>query len=178
PGPSQEAPRPAAAVAGGASGVPAVAIGTGQARLRAWSRFEGGIVADALVKLAADGVQADVDGQRLPLRALSAEARADRQPDGSTMIVFRKLHLDDDRGFPLSAIDGESKLVLASDARPLAARLSLGRFDTASLAELAARLPVPEDLRSRFAPLRIAGVVNRLAFDSVAGRVAGDASAG
>src|SRR5690606_25336945 len=104
PGPSQEAPLPAAAAAGGASVVPAIAIGAGQARLRAWSRFEGGVVADALVKLAAEGVQADVDGQRLPLRAVAAEARADRQPDGSTTIVFRKLRLDDDRGFPLSAI--------------------------------------------------------------------------
>ncbi len=147
------------------SSVTGVALGAGQARLRAWSDFERGSVVDALVRIEAVGVEADFDGRRVPLRALSAEARADRQPDGSTAIAFGKLRLDDDRGLSWSAIDGESRLVLGSDGRAVAARLSLGRFDAAGLIGLATRLPLSSDLRSRIESLRVAGVVDRLAID-------------
>src|SRR5690606_19230289 len=161
-----------------APGAPPVAIGAGRASARAWSRFEAGHPFDTLVKFAADGVEAAVDGRRLPVRAVSAEAHAERQADGTTAVAFRKLRVGDDRGLLLSALDDESRLVLAGDGRVVAARLSLGRFDTAGLTELAGRLPLSDAWRSRLAPLRVDGVVNRLAFDWAAdpddGRGAGD----
>jgi len=164
--------------AAGPAGAPPVAIGAGRASVRAWSRFDGGHPIDTLVKFAADGVEVDVEGRRMPLRAVSAEAQADRQADGTTAIAFRKLRIDDDRGLLLSALDDDSRLVLGSGGRLVAARLSLGRFDTASLSELAGRLPLSDAWRSRLAPMRVAGVVNRLAFDWTAdpidGRGTGD----
>src|SRR5690606_6967455 len=72
-----------------AAGAPPVAIGAGRASVRAWSRFEAGHPFDTLVKFAADGVEADVEGRRMPLRAVSAEAHADRQADGTTAVAFR-----------------------------------------------------------------------------------------
>lgn len=174
PGPASAA-LPAASAAG--SSADGVAIGAGHARVRAWSRFRAASVVDALVKVDAEGVEADFDGRRLPLRALSAEARADRQVDGSTAIVFRKVHVAGDGELALPSVGDESTLVLAGDGRPIAAQLSLGRFDAASAVELARRLPLSDDLRSRLASVRLAGVVDRLAVDWAAVRPAGSADA-
>ncbi|RPH59880.1 MAG: hypothetical protein EHM83_15185, partial [Burkholderiales bacterium] len=165
------------AEAAAAADSPAVAIGAGQARLRAWSHFERGAAVDALVRLAADGVEAVSRGRRLPLSALSVEARARRQADGSTAIEFATLRLDDDQGLPLPAAEEASTLVLARGGRPIAGRLSLGRFDAARVVDLARRLPVPDDLRSRLDALHLTGIVNRLTIDWAAA-AAGDAASG
>ena len=159
---------------GDASGV---AIGAGQARLRAWSGFERGALLDALVKLDADGIDARVDERPVPLRVLVAEARAHRQPDGSTAVAFPLLRVTDDQGESLSAAGEGSRLVLSSRGQPVAARLALGRFDAAGVAGLLARLPVPENLRGSLASLHIAGLVDRLSVDWSADEVADAAGA-
>src|SRR5690606_12364533 len=48
---------------------------------------------------------------------------------------------------------------------PLAARLSLGRFEAERMTALVARLPLPDALRDQVAAWRVAGVVSRLAID-------------
>jgi len=147
----------------------ALAIAAGQGRLRAWSHFQRGVADGARVKLALDDVAADLDGRRLPIRSLSLEADAHRDAEGATTFAFPRLRVDDDRGHSLVVAGSDAMLQLDRSGRPLAGRLSLGRFDTVGVMDLLARLPVPDDLRRRFEPLRVAGTVSRLAIDWKAG---------
>jgi uncharacterized protein (TIGR02099 family) len=140
-----------------------VTVGNGEARLRAWLHFERGAVIDGAAKLAVDDLEAMADGRRLPLAALSAEAHARRQADGSTIVRVPSLHAEDDQGLALSTLDEGTMLTLGGDGRPLAARLALGNVEAANLSGLAMRLPLPAALRARIEPLRVTGIVNRLA---------------
>lgn len=177
PAPQKPEPQPAAQAQPGQGPEPgqppepptgsrgALTVDNGQARLRAWVHFERGAVVDGTVKLAVDRLEASADGERLPLAALSAEAHARRRADGSTIVRVPRLSAEDDQGLSFEALDEGTMLVLADDGRPRAARLALGNLDVASLSGLAARLPLPAELYRHIEPLRVSGLVNRLAID-------------
>ncbi len=137
----------------------------GRARLRAWMRFDHGAAVNVLAKLALDDVRAEFDGQRLPVRSLSAEAQARRDALGKTTIAVPQWRIVDDRGRSLAAGDGATMLQLDRGGSPVAGRLSLGRFDTVAMMDLLARLPAPAGMRRSFQALRVTGMINRLSID-------------
>mgnify|MGYP002073523986 FL=1 len=149
----------------GVAAAPGVTVRAGQARLRGWSHFEAGALVDGFLDLAADEIDADLDGRALPLRTLAAEAQARRQPDGSTRVDFPVLRVSDAQGWSLTASHEGSKLVLSPQGAPVAARLALDRFEAAEVAKLLGRLPLPEALRASFASMKLDGTVDRLAID-------------
>ncbi len=148
-----------------ASAAPSVRVRAGQARLRGWSHFENAAVVDGMLEFVADGVDAELDGRPLPLRALTAEAHARRQADGSTLVALPVLRVSDEEGWSLTASPEGSKLVLSPQGAPAAARLTLDRFDAAEVARLLGRLPLPEALGAGFASVKLDGIVDRLAID-------------
>lgn len=156
----------------GAGSIGELAVAAGQGRLRAWSRFQRGAAAGARVKLALDDVAADLDGRRLPIRSLAVEVDARRDDAGNTTFTFPGLRLDDDRGRSLAVAGSDAMLRLDPAGRPLAGRLSLGRFDTVGLMDLLARLPMPDALRRRLEPMRVTGTIGRLSIDWAASRYA------
>ncbi|MBN9429475.1 MAG: TIGR02099 family protein [Burkholderiales bacterium] len=140
-------------------------IRSGQGSLQLWSRFDHGRPFDMLGRLSVQGIAASYDGRALPIRAARIEVRGQPAENGETQLTFGRLELDDGRG-PLFKLSGaQPTLTLAADGRPLAGRLSFGRFDAAEMAGMLKRLPVPDDVRRRFEPFRVAGVVERLAID-------------
>ncbi|ODS97524.1 MAG: TIGR02099 family protein [Lautropia sp. SCN 69-89] len=148
-----------------ATAAPSMTVRAGQARLRGWSHFENAALVDGMLEFAADGVDAELDGRPLPLRALTAEAHARRQADGSTLVALPVLRVSDAEGWSLTASPEGSKLVLSPRGAPAAARLTLDRFDAAEVARLLGRLPLPEALGAGFASMKLDGIVERLAID-------------
>ncbi len=161
-----------------AAAAAAVSVRGGQARLSGRMHFEGGAVADARLELAANGVDAEIDGQPLPLRTLAAEAHARRQPDGSTLVAVPVLHVSDAQGWSLSASPEGSTLRLSPLGVPVAARLALDRFAAGEMAGLLGRLPLPEALRAGFASTHVDGIVERLTIDWASDGGAGTRSGG
>ncbi|MDT3678205.1 MAG: YhdP family protein [Burkholderiaceae bacterium] len=142
-----------------------VAVDAGRVGFRAWTQFDPEAANRTAVKLEAVSLRARIDGQPLPIAAIRLEANAMHDPSGSTTIAFEKLEFDDEQHGSFGAIAGEPMLRVDADGQPLAARLSLGRFDAARTLAWLRAFPLPADVRARLEPLHVEGQVRRAALD-------------
>jgi len=142
-----------------------VTIDSGRVGFRAWTQFDPDLANRTSLKLAAESLRASIDGQPIPIAGLRLDAQATHDASGRTTLVFERLEFDDDRRGSFGAIAGEPMLRLGADGEPLAARLSLGRFDAARVLAWVRDFPLPADVRARLEPLQVEGQVRRVALD-------------
>ncbi len=142
-----------------------LAIDSGHAEMRAWARFEPDGEPEAQVQVDAADLRVRHEDRAVPLASLRAEAIVRRDDAGRTTFVFPRLEFDDGERTRLAGIEGEPMLQFSPDGHPLAARLSVGRFEAQQTLDWLVRLPLPGELHGRLALLQVEGVVDRLALD-------------
>lgn len=142
-----------------------VAVEAGRVGFRAWTQFDPDAANRTALKLEAASLRARIDGQPIPIAGVRLEASATHDAAGRTTLVFEKLGFDDEQYGSFGAIAGEPMLRLDAEGQPLAARLSLGRFDAARTMAWLRAFPLPPDVRARLAPLQVEGQVGRVALD-------------
>lgn len=142
-----------------------LAIDSGHAGMRIWTRFDPDVEREAQVQVAAESLRVHYEGRLVPVASLHADALARRDEAGRSTFVFPRLELGDGESTRLAGIEGEPMLQFAPDGKPRAARLALGRFDAARTLAWLLDLPLPVELRRRLELLEVDGVVDRLALD-------------
>jgi len=133
----------------------ALPVVSGRVDLLAWSRFDGGRLDDATVRVRADAVGATLPAGRLALREVASELRLTRRPDGGGTIDAGALSVVDARGFRL-ATDGPAWLQLDAAGLPVAAGLRLAPFDAGAALAAARRLPLSADAQRSLQPVELA----------------------
>ncbi|MCD6675013.1 MAG: TIGR02099 family protein [Burkholderiaceae bacterium] len=144
---------------------PMVAVEAGRVGFRAWTQFDPDAASRTALKLEAASLRARIDGQPIPIAGVRLEASATHDAAGRTTLVFEKLGFDDVQYGSFGAIAGEPMLRLDAEGQPLAARLSLGRFDAARTMAWLRAFPLPPDVRARLEPLQLEGQIGRVALD-------------
>ncbi len=144
---------------------PEVAVDAGRVGFRAWTQFDPDAANRTALKLEAASLRAGIDGRAIPVAAVRLEANATHDGAGGTTLLFGKLELDGEKHGAFDAVAGEPMLRLAADGRPLAARLSLARFDAGRTLAWLRDFPLPADVRARLEPLQVEGQVRRVALD-------------
>lgn len=143
----------------------ALAVEAGRIGFRAWTQFDPDAANRTALKLEAASLSAGIDGRAIPVVAVRLDADATHDAAGRTTLVFGRLEFDDGKHGRFGAIAGEPMLRLDADGRPLAARLSLARFDAARTLAWLRDFPLPADVRARLDPLQVEGQVRRVALD-------------
>jgi uncharacterized protein (TIGR02099 family) len=135
----------------------------GAGSLRAWVDVNRGEVSGATADLALDGVRAILSPQleALTLRGISGRLGA-RRVDGGGEFSTQALQFETEDG--LRWPGGNVRLTLAAaDARkPAHGELVADRLDLAAMAQIAQRLPLPEDTRLILQQLAPKGLVEQL----------------
>src|SRR5690606_13738818 len=141
---------------------PEIDFARGGAAARLWARFVGGAPVDALLKLSAvDAELALADGP-LALAGLDLEAELSRDRDGESLLRFRRREARTDDGLTLRALpDAMQALRFDAGAGLNGGEMTFDRFDAGRLLALARRLPWPDALHERLAPIQAAGSVER-----------------
>lgn len=140
-----------------------VDLAQGAGSLRAWVDVNRGEVSGATADLALDGVKVTLSPQleALTLRGISGRLGA-RRVDGGGEITTQALQFETEDG--LRWPGGNVRLTLAAaDARkPAHGELVADRLDLAAMAQIAQRLPLPEDTRLMLQQLAPKGLVEQL----------------
>ncbi len=136
-------------------------IVSGQGALRLWVEFADGVARDAVADLELANVRTRL-GERLPSLELDHLAgRITWQQEGAWRnFGTRGLALVDRDGTRIAATDLSLRYELAASGETTTGRATFNRLELASLVALAARLPMPEHLRTDLARYQPRGTLN------------------
>lgn len=146
-----------------AAAAQSLGIDSGRAGFRLWTFFDPDAANRTILRLAAEGLQARVQAEAVPLAGLRLDARSSHDAAGRTTIVLERLELDDDQGQRFDAGAARPMLRLGANGEPVAARLALADFDAAPVLAWLRRFPLPASLRAPLKSLQAEGRVHRAA---------------
>lgn len=135
----------------------------GQGAVRAWLNFEGKQVGALTAELSLNNVRARLasDLPMLALNSLSGRIKASMRGDDYAVSAER-LQLATREGLRVGPTQFSLRHIAAHDKQPAGGEFSAERLDMGVLAQLAAYLPLPDNMRERLKAAEPQGLVSRV----------------